>query len=194
MGKKPGTEPMYDIENMKQGPIALRAMRREDADSLFVMLGDGAVMRHLLWKKHEGPGETLMFMEQMAVQVQQGGAFHWVIEEKQTGRAVGLASLTCESAKHNRYDLGYCLAKEAWGQGYVTQAVRAVLDYGFLREGIWRIQAHVFSDNPASMRVLQKTGFEKEGHFKKYYWRGGGFADCDVFAINCIEWERMRGR
>ena len=58
------------------------------------------------------------------------------------------------------FELGYMLGPGAWGRGYATEAARAACAYGFGPLGAARLTATVFADNPASMRVLEKLGFD----------------------------------
>jgi RimJ/RimL family protein N-acetyltransferase len=59
-------------------------------------------------------------------------------------------------------EIGYWLAEPHWGKGIATEAIRALVPVAFERTGVGRLQAVIFSDNPASMRVLEKTGFVRE--------------------------------
>mgnify|MGYP001030107294 CR=1 FL=1 len=63
---------------------------------------------------------------------------------------------------HGTAEIGYWLAEQFWGKGIVTGAVRALVPVAFNRIGVVRIQAGIFSGNPASMRVLEKCGFVRE--------------------------------
>jgi RimJ/RimL family protein N-acetyltransferase len=74
----------------------------------------------------------------------------------------GIGINPLEDVYHGTAELGYWLAEQFWGKGIVTDAVRALVPVAFHQSGIIRIQAGVFSNNPASMRVLEKCGFEFE--------------------------------
>jgi len=65
--------------------------------------------------------------------------------------------------------LGYWLSEDLWGKGIITEAVKLITAYAFSNLDIIRIQAGVLSKNPASMRVLEKAGYQKEGISKKCY-------------------------
>ncbi len=64
-------------------------------------------------------------------------------------------------------ELGYWLGQPYWGKGIMTKVVKEVANYGFKQFGLRRIQAKVFTFNPASKRVLEKAGFKLEGILKK---------------------------
>jgi ribosomal-protein-alanine N-acetyltransferase len=79
--------------------------------------------------------------------------------------------------------LGYWLSEELWGRGITTEAVKLVTDYAFANLDIIRIQAGVLSKNLASMRVLEKVGYEKEGISKNAIIKNGLVLDEHVYAI-----------
>jgi RimJ/RimL family protein N-acetyltransferase len=80
-------------------------------------------------------------------------------------------------------EIGYWLGEEFWGQGIVTAAVRAMTEYAFSHFDICRIYAGVFEWNPASMRVLEKAGYEFEGRTKKSVTKDGQTMDEFIYAI-----------
>lgn len=80
-------------------------------------------------------------------------------------------------------EIGYWLAEPFWGRGIVTEAVRALVPVVFDRFDIIRIQAGVYSSNPASMRVLEKAGFEREAVHKNAIFKGGELLDEVVFVL-----------
>ena len=73
--------------------------------------------------------------------------------------------------------MGYWLAEEYWGRGFMTEAVAAMTRYVFTYTGMIRIYARVFSTNAGSIRVLEKAGFEQEGRFKNAVFKEGKLCD-----------------
>jgi RimJ/RimL family protein N-acetyltransferase len=99
--------------------------------------------------------------------------FRVIIEKKDTETPIGTIGFYKYSETHKRAEMGYDLLKEYWGNGYVTEAVRAISDYGFNDLGLIRIEATVDPENSRSIRVLERTGFKHEGTLlKRYYYRG----------------------
>lgn len=79
--------------------------------------------------------------------------------------------------------LGYWLGEPYWGQGIMPQAVKLIVDYTFNQLDVIAIQANTFGGNLASMRVLEKAGFERQGIIKKSVIKNGEIMDEHVFAI-----------
>ena len=79
--------------------------------------------------------------------------------------------------------LGYWLAEAFWGRGIATFAAQAMTDYCFNELGLKRVDVAVFEWNPASMHVLEKLGFQKEGVLKKSIFKDGQLIDSVMYAI-----------
>ena len=67
-----------------------------------------------------------------------------------------------------RVDMGYSLSKKYWSNGYTTEAVREVVNYGFAKMNIIRYQAEIIPENTASIKVCEKIGFQNEGILRSY--------------------------
>jgi [ribosomal protein S5]-alanine N-acetyltransferase len=78
--------------------------------------------------------------------------------------------------------IGYWLGEPYWGRGIMTDAVRAVSGHALGQPGFLRLEAPVFAWNPASMRVLEKCGFEREGVMKKSVFKDGELIDSLLYA------------
>jgi [ribosomal protein S5]-alanine N-acetyltransferase len=87
------------------------------------------------------------------------------------------SDVRCRSA-----EIGYWLSESFWGRGIVSDAVSSLLPVAFGRYDIVRLQAGIFSNNPASMRVLEKCGFIREAVHKKAIWKNGHLLDEVVYA------------
>ena len=79
-------------------------------------------------------------------------------------------------------EIGYWLGRALWNRGIVTEAVRATTEYAFGPLDLARVQAAVFAWNEASMRVLEKCGFEREGRQRRAAFKDGCFVDCVLYA------------
>jgi len=100
------------------------------------------------------------------------------------GTAVGGIGLVLKDDVFRRSaEIGYWLGEEYWGRGIVTEAVRAVTDYAFATFDLCRVYAGVFEWNPASMRVLEKAGYEFECRMRKSVIKDGETIDELIYAI-----------
>ena len=80
-------------------------------------------------------------------------------------------------------ELGYYIARERWGRGYATRAVREICRYVFENTDIVRICAEPFADNAASCRVLEKAGFTLEGTLRANAIKSGRIRDTRIYSL-----------
>jgi ribosomal-protein-alanine N-acetyltransferase len=88
--------------------------------------------------------------------------------------------------------LGYWIGAAHARQGYVTEALGAVLEYAFQRLGLHRVEAACLADNEASRRLLLKCGFQEEGYAREYLRINGSWQDHQLFAILRAEFSASR--
>lgn len=79
-------------------------------------------------------------------------------------------------------EIGYWLGEPFWGQGIATGVLQAMVEFSFAHFDIMRIYAEVFEWNPASMRVLEKAGFQREGRLRKSVFKDGQLIDKVIYA------------
>lgn len=141
--------------------LLLRPLRREDAPAAFRnWTSDPAVTYYMPYETHQSIKETEEWLAAEAAGTASPTRYNWGIAERDDGRLVGTIGLNLEG---DACELGYCLAKDCWGRGYMTEAVRCVVRYAQRVLGIKTVCARVAVENAASARVLQKLGFADAG-------------------------------
>lgn len=105
----------------------------------------------------------------------------WVIRNPSGELIGGIGLLYNHGLNSHRSEMGYWLAKEYWNQGIMTHVVKTFYQHIFLRTKIIRLEAFVFSSNPASCRVLENAGFIKEGYLKRAYLKDGEYLDAWLY-------------
>lgn len=113
------------------------------------------------------------------------GNHQWAI--RSDNRCIGTIALFVDE-NNNSGQLAYLLIEEAWGKGYMVQAVRAVINFAFTELGLNRIQADHFSENTSSGRVMQKAGMQREGLQRQKYYKYGTYHDAVLYAALREEW------
>lgn len=99
-------------------------------------------------------------------------------------QAVGAIGVVLQEDIHRRSaEIGYWLGEAYWGQGIATRSVRAFTDHSFLTFDLCRIYACVLDWNPASARVLEKSGYQFEGRMKKAATKDGAAVDELLYAL-----------
>ncbi len=95
-----------------------------------------------------------------------GRELTWLMEQKETGRVIGEIVLYDFRLK-KQADIGYRISKRYWGQGFATEAGSAIVDFAFTDLLLDRLQLRCFTNNPGSVRIAEKLGFQKEGLIRK---------------------------
>jgi ribosomal-protein-alanine N-acetyltransferase len=169
--------------------LVLRELDANDAPEIQGYAGNVEVVRHLDWGPNS-PEDTAQFLA--TVSVARGAAprmaYHLAIVLKTGGRLIGGCRIEIRSPAHRSGDLGYVLARHAWGQGYATEATRALLEFGFERLALHRIWAMCDVENHASARVLEKIGMRREGQLRQNVRRRGEWRHSYLYAILEPEW------
>ncbi|MHB1317499.1 MAG: GNAT family N-acetyltransferase [Anaerolineae bacterium] len=173
---------------LETGRLVLRPFTLADAPAVRELAGDYQVAQYTLNIPHpypEGAAEEWISGHQSAYD--QGRAMTWAITARDDGRLLGAIGLTVV-AIHRRAEMGYWLAVPYWNQGLMTEAARAVLDFGFGRLGLLRIYAMHSTQNKASGRVMQKAGMVREGCLRQHVLRWDVPHDLVYYGILRDEW------
>ena len=101
---------------------------------------------------------------------------------KRNSRTVGAIALNVLNEHDRSGDVGYCLLRECWGRGYMSEALSAVLEFGFHTVGFNRIEGTHSELNPASGAVMRRCGMQYEGLSRQLYYSNEGFQDCHRYA------------
>lgn len=107
----------------------------------------------------------------------------WVIVSKSDNMPIGTCGYHNWRKRHFCAEIGYDLAKAYWNQGFMTEALAEAIDFGFGSMKLNRIEALVHPHNLASIRLLEKLGFQNEGILRDYYFQGEMFHDSLRFSL-----------
>ena len=108
---------------------------------------------------------------------------YFAIAKKSDNKMIGSVGVSGANRNHNRIEASYDLAKEYWGQGIMTLALRAVLKYAFEELKFNRIEAYAMPGNIGSQKVLEKCGFNFEGNLKQHRYHNGKYVDIGIYSI-----------
>jgi len=111
-----------------------------------------------------------------------GRAAYWVIRTLAENAFLGTCDLSEIDRRHKRAEVGFMLSREAWGQGYALEAMRAVLSYAGA-QGLRRLLARTHLGNRRSDSLLEELGFEEEGLLRGHVLRDGERRDCRLFGL-----------
>ena len=165
--------------------LLLRKFSLDDAQDLFECTSDPEVNRYMLFKLHETIEETKFFL----AAYEDWPIAPWGIVARESGKVIGQCGFVACDTRHFNGTLGYFLARSYWGKGYMTEAVRAALDFGFSTLQLNRIEAQIAPLNDSSRRVLEKVGMRYEGTLRQNVFVRGEFEDSLLYSILRSEWQ-----
>ena len=152
-------------ERIETDRLVIRRPRADDAAAIFARYAaDAEVTRYLSFPRHLSIDQTRAFLDFSDDEWRRWPAGPYLIEDRADGRLLGGTGLGFESPWCA--SAGYLLARDAWGRGYATEAVGAMVDAA-RRAGVVRLYAMCHIDNAASRRVLEKSGFAHEGVLRR---------------------------
>ncbi|HVF11058.1 MAG TPA: GNAT family N-acetyltransferase [Abditibacteriaceae bacterium] len=172
-----------DLPVLETARLRLRPIRRDDAGAMFEYASDPLVTQYLQWRTHESLEDTHDYITALLDRQEHPDLAPWGIEHRQDGRLIGSCDFHNWNLEHARAELGYVLAREYWRQGYMTEAVRAVVACGFDTMSLNRIEALCRLPNVASARVLEKAGMRFEGVLRQYLFAHGVYHDYKIYAL-----------
>jgi len=147
--------------------LHLRKPLLSDAVPIFEQYAqDVEVTKYLTFRPHKNIGEAKEFVRRCVIVWKEGTAFPWAIIRKSDQRFLGMIEIV--GIDHAGVNLGYVLAKKYWGKGYMPEALKAIIDWSFKQEEIYRVWAFCDAKNFASAKVLEKIGMQREGILRKW--------------------------
>ncbi len=124
------------------------------------------VTKYLTWQPHKNLKETKEFLRRCVNVWKEGTAFPWAIIRKTDQQFLGMIEIV--AIDHAGVNVGYVLAKKFWGKGYIPEALKAIINWAFLQEEIFRVWAFCDTENIASAKVLEKAGMQQEGILRRW--------------------------
>ncbi|HEY6507014.1 MAG TPA: GNAT family N-acetyltransferase [Vicinamibacterales bacterium] len=141
--------------------LRLRPPEPDDCQAIFESYAaDPEVTRYVWWPTHRSIRDTEAFLSWSAQEWSRSPSGPYLICDRSGGRVLGGTGLTFEAS--GRVITGYVLARDVWGRGYATEALRAMVALARALE-VERLHAECHADHAASRRVLEKCGFTLEG-------------------------------
>jgi [ribosomal protein S5]-alanine N-acetyltransferase len=122
----------------------------------------------------------------------QGKGVAFGVELTHTNQLIGAVGLREIDQEHLQAEMGFWIGTDWWGKGYATEAAKRVIRFGFKERGLNRIYAHHMVRNPASGRVLEKSGMRGEGLLRQRVRKWGRFEDVVILAILRKDWENAQ--
>jgi ribosomal-protein-alanine N-acetyltransferase len=177
------------MNNIKKQPtltterLILRPYTLDDAPELQRLIGERDVARTLMSVPHPYPdGAAEEFINAHPERAEKG-QYQFAITHWKEGYLIGGTGFNDVDREAGRAEIGYWIARPYWGNGYGTEAARAMVKFGFEVMNLNRIHAAHFSNNPASGRIMRKIGMKYEGCRRQHVRKWGVLLDWECYGI-----------
>jgi ribosomal-protein-alanine N-acetyltransferase len=170
-----------ELPALRGEKVCLRWLTEADVDALFDIFSDPEVARYLAIPRHETRQDSERFLAVIHEGFRSSSLFQWGIEH--AGRVIGTCTLGGLDWVNRRAEIGFSLRRASWGQGLMSGALALLIDHAFNDLGLHRIEADVDPRNSASLRILDRLGFQREGYLRERYLKDGEAQDSVIFGL-----------
>ncbi len=172
-----------EFPNLTTPRLYLRELTQNDVDGVFAIRSDFEVTRYNTGLAYERLDQARDIIQAIRTGYTDGVELRWGITLKDNPLVIGMCGFNYWVRHDRRASIGYDLARAHWGKGLMTEAVQAMVTFGFERMNLNRIEADADGRNPASARVLEKVGFRHEGVQQEQFYENGSFYNLHLFAL-----------
>ncbi len=162
--------------------LLLRQLVPGDAEDLHDLRSNKRVRKYLDRPK-ESLAEVRYFMERLDKAWADNQSIIWAITPKKGHRLIGAICYFNISTEHHRAEIGYMLLPTYQGKGIMSEALNAVVKYGFETMKLHSMEANVNPANEASIKLLERRGFVREAYFRQNYFFEGKFLDSAIYSL-----------
>jgi [ribosomal protein S5]-alanine N-acetyltransferase len=164
-------------------------MSERDVDSLFTIFSDPEVMRYWSSPPLTDREAARRLLSEIHDGFQRRVIFQWGIARHMDDTVIGTSTLFHLDMNNRRGEIGYALGRAHWGNGYMQEALRALLGFAFGELGLRRVEADVDPRNAGSIRTVERLGFQKEGYLRERWEVNGEIQDALFYGLLRREWE-----
>jgi len=168
--------------------LFLRNIGSEDAEALFAIRSDEETMKYFGQELYESLADSITVIKLMEERYVRKEALRWCITLKGNDRLIGTCTLFHFDEGFHCAETGYELNRALWGKGIMTEAMSAILTFGFSELGLHRIEAVIDIENVRSKNLLLRLGFTYEGDLRQRYFFRDQFLDEYYFGLLKDEW------
>ena len=184
-------EEFGEFPQLETDRLILREMTLDDVEFYFRHFNNDRVVEGSCFS---GPKSLEAAKEELELYCikpfKENRGIRWGIVRKEDNELIGTCGYYDWIKTAHRAEIGYDLNPAYWGQGIMTEALRAVLKHGFEKMGLNRIQVIIDSKNTRSLKLVHRLGFKKEGVLRQSSYFNGQFLDDVCFSLLKKEWTK----
>ena len=178
----------FDKVTLRTKRLVLRPFGEGDAEALFAIYRDPEVCRYLPRPAWPDIGLARDRIAKDLAGMVSREYVRFAIQRSEDGTIVGDCCLFSLNAQCRRAEIGYSQLRSAWGNGYINEALHALIEFGFAQLDLNRIEADIDPRNLASAKSLERLGFVKEGHLRERWIVEGEVSDTGLYGLLARDW------
>ena len=163
--------------------LILRPMCTGDAYDMYEYASREDLTEYLLWSPHQSVSYTRDYLAYIESRYASGDFYDWAVTLADSGKMIGTVGFTKLDTTHNSGEIGYVINPEYHHLGLGYEAAKRVVEFGFERLELHRIEARFMQGNDASLHVMQKLGMTFEGYHRDYMLVKGTYRTIGICAM-----------
>lgn len=173
----------HPFKNLETERLFLRRLSHDDAEEVLELRGNPETMKFIPRPLVKNLEDAIAHIDMINEKIDTNVGINWGITIKDNDKIIGIIGHYRIQPENHRSEIGYMILPEHQGKGYVSEAILAILEYGFQDMNLHSIEAVIDPENSASERVLQKNGFVKEAHILENEYYEGRFWDTIIYSM-----------
>jgi RimJ/RimL family protein N-acetyltransferase len=168
--------------------VSLRWISTADTDAFYAIYSNPEVMRYWSTPPLIDREAAASLIKKIHEDWKRRAILKWGLALRTDNQLIGSITLFNLDFNHRRAEIGYALGRDYWGQGYMNEALMAVLKYAFEELDLHRIEADVDPRNTASIKTVERLGFQREGYLRERWQINGEIQDAFFYGLLRHEW------
>jgi len=176
-------EVLSDFPKIKTKRLTLRKFCLEDAADVFEYISDPEVAKYARWHPSKTVEDAKKLLETRLKEYENHTGGLWGVYHNEDKKVIATVGFFNIDTNNRKAEFGYTFSRKYWGKGYATEVAESLIDFGFNKFGLHRIEGLCHADNHASARVMEKVGMSLEGTLRSYYIKNDKYHDVKIYSI-----------
>jgi RimJ/RimL family protein N-acetyltransferase len=172
-----------DTPERQTARLLLRSIGSQDRDAFFDIFSDPETVQYWVGAPITAMSEAAALVERDLGLTASRTCINWGIVLPESNRLIGKFTLFAYSRQNRRAEVGYILDRRYWGKGLMSEVMTEALDYAFGSLALHRLEADTDPANAASLALLEKFGFKREGFFRERWLVAGKWLDSAMLGL-----------
>ncbi|MES2071747.1 MAG: GNAT family N-acetyltransferase [Pseudomonadota bacterium] len=178
---------------IRSARLTIRPIQERDLAAVLACYDNNEVMRYCPPTRWRTMDNARHWLERILQRVADGNTLQFVVELTQPATVIGTCVLFKIDDASHRGEIGYALGREFWGQGYMHEALTALVDYAFRTLALHRLEAEIDPRNLRSAASLERLGFVLEGTLRERWIDDDEIADAGLYGLLARDWLARQG-